>query len=550
MKSGILYSIAFIIFSTSLALSQNIPDLPDRAIVEIQVVPKQYKQKRFTQSNTYYFKKKINIPVTDKGPFIAFSVSWELDEGNGYVKKFIHTEGGQPFEFFSNEHIEQPADRLKSELAFINAQQDILDLSVVTEGTPTLKMKIHFFNPGNTEENNRQDSQLATPHLNTCPCPQPEVLNRSAWCPAGDCPQSPNPDQTIASHLIIHHSAGLNTASDWSAVVRSIWDYHVNTLGWGDIGYNWLVDPEGKLYEGRGKDILGAHFCGMNSKTAGVCLIGNYTDVQPQPTTIQTLKEMLAWYCCVDDIDPLGISTHSGSGLQLDHISGHRDGCATECPGNTFYPSLDNLRIAVAEHIDQECTIGIPDVLVETVSITPDVIYTNEVSILSTTITNQGNVPADSITVIRSLEGTVLATNFIISLDPGESETISNTYIFQQEGMIEFCVSIDPVTNETETENNTLCLERNVESIVGLKDFSAAPISIFPNPNSGQFVIENYLNKSGVIFIYNSLGQLVQITKLNHQDQQEFDINNYPKGAYFLKAEINDQIFFKKIIKN
>ena len=88
----------------------------------------------------------------------------------------------------------------------------------------------------------------------------------------------------------MHHTAGSNTSSDWAATVRSIWNYHVNTNGWSDIGYNFLLDKEGNVYEGRADDTMGAHFSGRNSGTSGISLMGHYNNITPTTVMIDSLK--------------------------------------------------------------------------------------------------------------------------------------------------------------------------------------------------------------------------------------------------------------------
>lgn len=182
-------------------------------------------------------------------------------------------------------------------------------------------------------------------------CIQPLALNRSEWCPTGTCPTAASPVVTNVTHLPVHHSAGTNTASDWAAVVRSIWNFHVNTNGWADIGYNYLIDPNGVIYVGRGEDIRGAHFCGNNTGTMGICILGNFTSQTPTLEAIEGLVNLLAWKMSVDDIDPQLSSFHTASGVVLPHIVRHRDGCATSCPGNSFAPLFDNIRQQVADSI-------------------------------------------------------------------------------------------------------------------------------------------------------------------------------------------------------
>ena len=127
----------------------------------------------------------------------------------------------------------------------------------------------------------------------------------------------------------------------------------MNTNGWADIGYNYLIDPKGVVYEGRGggDNVVGAHFCGTNGGTMGTCLLGTYTSENITDTARGRLSALLAWKACASNIQVTGSSLHSPSGRTLQHISGHRDGCATECPGGGFYATLPALRTAVSNRI-------------------------------------------------------------------------------------------------------------------------------------------------------------------------------------------------------
>lgn len=217
---------------------------------------------------------------------------------------------------------------------------------------------LHFFSPGESKESTRSNIQEQQGRdLLACPCPMPEFENRNDWCSTSECPEHPSPDLTAVTHLIVHHSAGPNTSSDWAATVRSIWDFHVNGRGWSDIGYNWLIDPNGILYQGRGDNVQGAHFCGHNSRTMGVCVMGNYTDVTPTENALNQLETLLAWKACERNIAPLESSYHSSSGFTITNISGHRDGCATECPGNSFYPMLTSVRQGVVNYTESNCPL-------------------------------------------------------------------------------------------------------------------------------------------------------------------------------------------------
>lgn len=139
---------------------------------------------------------------------------------------------------------------------------------------------------------------------------------------------------------------------------------------WGDIGYHLLIDQAGTVYEGRysGPDplpvigprpvgprlsmVTGAYVGGWNSGNTGVALLGDLTSVQPTPAARASLVRVLAALARVADRDPLGTTDYvnpvNGTTKTVRTIAGHRDRAATECPGDTFYPTLPQLREDVA----------------------------------------------------------------------------------------------------------------------------------------------------------------------------------------------------------
>ena len=140
---------------------------------------------------------------------------------------------------------------MSSELYFAEASSRFVQFRATRQAE---QLQAHFYDPGVTEkkaQSNEEAIEIRDPEF--CPCPLPAYENRDDWCPDGSCPPNSSPDFTNVTHLIVHHSAGVNSAADWAAVVRSIWDFHVITRGWSDIGYNWLVAPTGVIYEGRGR---------------------------------------------------------------------------------------------------------------------------------------------------------------------------------------------------------------------------------------------------------------------------------------------------------
>ena len=202
-----------------------------------------------------------------------------------------------------------------------------------------------------------------------CTCSQPDYCNRSCWCPNGDCPTDPTPVATAPTHIIVHHSATPSTSNDFPAVIRAIWDFHVSINGWDDIGYNWLIDGNGIIYEGRGSGTQGAHFSCMNNGTTGLCMIGNFENSTPTTAAITSLENLIAWEACNKNIIPLNSSNHINSGELLANISGHRDGndltnsCTnTVCPGENLYPLLPEIRARVSEYLCLDKLVSTHDI--------------------------------------------------------------------------------------------------------------------------------------------------------------------------------------------
>src|SRR3989442_5962360 len=117
-----------------------------------------------------------------------------------------------------------------------------------------------------------------------------------------------------------HHPAGTNsyTPAEAPAIVRGIQVYHVKANGWNDIGYNFLIDRFGTVYEGRGggidQNVVGAHSQGFNTGTVGVSMIGNYSSVAPTRAQQDALVKLLAWRLDVAHLDPLSRVVYTSGG--------------------------------------------------------------------------------------------------------------------------------------------------------------------------------------------------------------------------------------------
>ncbi|MDQ4027059.1 MAG: N-acetylmuramoyl-L-alanine amidase, partial [Actinomycetota bacterium] len=141
--------------------------------------------------------------------------------------------------------------------------------------------------------------------------------------------------------------------------------YHTVRRGWCDLGYNFVIGQNGKIYEGRwarkyrpwethssedsrGRAVSGAHVANFNSGSVGVSLMGNYDNAPIPPVMRRNLARLLAWEADRHDLPPLGRHTYrnpeTGLTRRLPFIAGHRDAGSTACPGRRVYRSLPEIR--------------------------------------------------------------------------------------------------------------------------------------------------------------------------------------------------------------
>jgi hypothetical protein len=197
---------------------------------------------------------------------------------------------------------------------------------------------------------------------------QPEVISRYAWGADESMRKGPVEFAPI-SKLVVHHTVTPNDDPDPAQTVRAVYAYHTRHNKWNDIGYNFLVDQQGRVYEGRfarpygpgedrtgedeaGRGVVGAHVKGLNPGTVGVALLGDYSGgYAPPGPALDAVVSVLAWKAGRHGIDPHGASPFTatdGSRRTFPNISGHRDVGQTGCPGGQLYERLPEIRQRVA----------------------------------------------------------------------------------------------------------------------------------------------------------------------------------------------------------
>ncbi|MDX2357177.1 peptidoglycan recognition family protein [Dietzia sp. PP-33] len=196
------------------------------------------------------------------------------------------------------------------------------------------------------------------------------IIPRAAWG-AGDVSGNRWASQFHPAQAItIHHTAS-PVGPDRAASVRAIYNYHANTLGWGDVGYHLLIDPEGRIYQGRGGTVGGTpvfqvppvagiappvvtagHTGGVNNGNIGISLLGDFTGAPPTAAAVGATIDCVRALCSATGINPRGGITYrnpqGGATRNMPAVSGHRDWGGTACPGNSFYPQMQFIRDTAA----------------------------------------------------------------------------------------------------------------------------------------------------------------------------------------------------------
>jgi hypothetical protein len=168
--------------------------------------------------------------------------------------------------------------------------------------------------------------------------------------------------------LVVHHTVTMNNPRDPAGFVRGIYRTHTQDRGYVDIAYNFLIDAQGRIYEGRwardypagavhdgenpfGLGVVGAHATDVNTGSCGVALIGDFSTGAPTQAALAALIDLLVWKCAKHAIDPLGADRFvpiEGKPSTFPNIVGHGSIGSTECPGKGLATQLPAVRNAVA----------------------------------------------------------------------------------------------------------------------------------------------------------------------------------------------------------
>ncbi len=202
----------------------------------------------------------------------------------------------------------------------------------------------------------------AEEELQLLSAPRPGVVTRAKWGADESWREGGFVYTDAVKTVFVHHTAGGNgySCSEAPSVIRGIYRYHTQSQGWRDIGYNFLIDKCGTIYEGRAggveRAVLGAHTYGFNHNSMGVAVLGTHSSTDAPAKVTNAVAQLSGWKLRAEGRNPAGTWKRVSAGgkyakgtvVTMHNISGHRDGFSTDCPGSRLYNQLPSIRKTAA----------------------------------------------------------------------------------------------------------------------------------------------------------------------------------------------------------
>jgi hypothetical protein len=229
-------------------------------------------------------------------------------------------------------------------------------------GGPQGGVEAHLVTPDMTATPGTEAPQAGVASAATA---RPAIISRAGWGAVESLRRADPEYSSTVKAAVIHHTVQTNryAPSESAALIRADYLYHVRTRGWNDIGYNFLVDRYGRVFEGRyggvTRAVLGAHAGGFNTSTTGVAMLGTFSSGRPPAAMLSAIKRLLAWKLDLTHVDPNGktilrsagganVRYPAGRQLYARTIFGHRSTSFTDCPGSPTIALLPSIRAAVS----------------------------------------------------------------------------------------------------------------------------------------------------------------------------------------------------------
>jgi hypothetical protein len=179
--------------------------------------------------------------------------------------------------------------------------------------------------------------------------PKPKIFSRAQWGADERLRDAPSLHYYEVHAGFVHHTVNANgyTRAQVPSIIRGIYAYHVQSRGWSDIGYNFLVDRFGRIWEGRfggvDRPVVGAHTLGYNDDAFAASAIGNYETARPSRALVRAYGALFAWKLSLHGVNAADNRQYVTS-RYFPAINGHRDADSTACPGAYLYNRIRRIR--------------------------------------------------------------------------------------------------------------------------------------------------------------------------------------------------------------
>ena len=189
----------------------------------------------------------------------------------------------------------------------------------------------------------------------TLSAPKPEIFSRAQWGADERMRDKGSLRYGKITAGFVHHTVNANnySAEQVPAIIRGIYAYHTQSRGWSDIGYNFLVDRFGRIWEGRyggvDKPVVGAHTLNYNESSFAMSAIGNFETAQPASVMLDAYGRLFAWKLALHGVNAAS-TKQVVNGRTFQAINGHRDAGSTACPGKYLYAKLPQIRTTAASY--------------------------------------------------------------------------------------------------------------------------------------------------------------------------------------------------------
>ena len=361
--------------------------------------------------------------------FEAIGVTWAADRGVGEVEVLARVrQDGRwtPWHTLDADSDHEPdftlpeASRQRAGTApWYSGRADGYQVRLaVSEGRAPRDVRVSLVDPGKSDADASIGRSPVFGASAEAAAARPTIVTRAQWGADESLRDgSPSYSDTIDMGFV-HHTDTSNSysTSQAAAMVRSVYAFHTKSRGWSDIGYNFLVDKYGRVFEGRyggvERPVIGAHTGGFNTDTFGVSLLGNYTSVVPSAAQLNAVQRTFAWKLSLHYVNPAtttvmtsrgGSKYEAGTQVRFNTISGHRDAGLTACPGSQTYARLPAIRTNVKKAMGASLYKPVPSTTTPMYLTTPNVTITGGVPATQTWQLDVRN--ARTGTVVRTLRG-------------------------------------------------------------------------------------------------------------------------------------------------